>query len=227
MKQHARLSSLSRLSGLHSLKAIAKEIEQRQAQQLALRQAQEAAARQAERERNLFALTVGAVTPLPAKNLYQPPKKFVPPEPLQLQIDEQNVLREAMSDEFDISTLLEVDADLSYRRPGIGPDVLRKLRSGQWSIQRQLDLHGLRTDEAREALGQFIRLAHRTGLRCVRIVHGKGLGSPGRVPVLKAKVLRWLVQKREVLAFVQARPADGGAGALVVLLQPSTRLMRR
>lgn len=220
MKQHARLS------GLHSLKAVAKEIQQRHAQQLALRQAQEAAARQAERERNLFALTVGAVTPLPAKNLYQSPKELVPPEPLQLQIDEQNVLREAMSDEFDISTLLEVDADLSYRRPGIGPDVLRKLRSGQWSIQRQLDLHGLRTDEAREALGQFIRLAHRTGLRCVRIVHGKGLGSPGKVPVLKAKVLRWLVQKREVLAFVQARPADGGAGALVVLLQPSTRLMR-
>ena len=132
-----------------------------------------------------------------------------------------------MSDEFDISTLLEVDADLSYRGPGIGPDVLRKLRSGQWSIQRQLDLHGLRTDEAREALGQFIRLAHRTGLRCVRIIHGKGLGSPGKVPVLKGKVLRWLVQKREVQAFVQARPADGGAGALIVLLQPSHRSHRR
>ncbi len=119
---------------------------------MALRQAQEAAARQAERERNLFALTVGAVTPLPVKNIYQNKSKNIPPEPLQLHIDEQNVLREAMSDEFDISTLLEVDADLSYRSPGIGPDVLRKLRSGQWSIQRQLDLHGLRTDEAREAL---------------------------------------------------------------------------
>ena len=214
------------LSGLHSLKAVAKEIQQRNAQQAAQQQARMAAQRQAERERNLFALTVGPVTPLRAQNLYQTPQKPALPEPLQLQIDEQNVLREAMSDEFDVSTLLEVDADLSYRRPGIGPDVLRKLRSGQWSIQRQLDLHGLRTDEAREALGQFIRLAHRTGLRCVRIVHGKGLGSPGRVPVLKAKVLRWLVQKREVLAFVQARPADGGAGALVVLLQPNTRLAR-
>src|SRR5574344_2572242 len=130
-----------------------------------------------------------------------------------------------MSDAFDVSTLLETDSELSFRRPGIGVDVLRKLRSGQWSIQRQLDLHGLRTDEAREALGEFIRLAHRTGLRCVRIVHGKGLGSPGRVPVLKGRVQRWLVQKKEVLAFVQARPLDGGAGALVVLLQPGKRRM--
>ena len=98
-----------------------------------------------------------------------------------------------------------------------------KLRAGQWSIQRQLDLHGLRVDEAREALGQFIRLSHRTGIRCVRVVHGKGLGSPGKTPVLKGRVLRWLVQKKEVLAFVQARPAEGGAGALVVLLQPGKR----
>jgi DNA-nicking Smr family endonuclease len=116
-----------------------------------------------------------------------------------------------------------VDDQLSFRRPGIGLDVTRRLRAGHWSIQRQLDLHGLRTDEAREALGEFIRLAHRTGLRCVRVVHGKGLGSPGRMPVLKSRVQRWLVQKKEVLAFVQARPADGGAGALVVLLQPGRR----
>jgi len=79
-------------------------------------------------------------------------------------------------------------------------------------------LHGHRTDEARDALGDFIRSCHLQGLRCVRVVHGKGLGSPGREPVLKRRVLRWLVQKREVLAFVQARPAEGGAGALVVLL---------
>ncbi len=87
----------------------------------------------------------------------------------------------------------------------------QRLRAGYWSIQRQLDLHGLRTDEAREALGEFVRLAHRTGLRCVRVVHGKGLGSPGKTPVLKSRVQRWLVQKKEVLAFVQARPAEGGA----------------
>jgi DNA-nicking Smr family endonuclease len=86
-------------------------------------------------------------------------------------------------------------------------------------LQGQIDLHGMRSDEAREALGQFIREAGKRGWRCVRVVHGKGLGSPGKTPVLKAKVQRWLVQKNEVLAFVQAKVAEGGAGALVVLLR--------
>lgn len=194
-----------------------------QAEALALAQAEARAAR--ERERNLFALSIGKVTPLRARNQVNFQEPAPPPLPLQLVLDEQNVLREAMSDEFDVSTLLDVDDQLSFRRTGIGLDVTRKLRGGHWSIQRQLDLHGLRSDEAREALGQFIRLSHRTGVRCVRIVHGKGLGSPGRTPVLKGKVQRWLVQKKEVLAFVQARPAEGGAGALVVLLQPGKRRM--
>jgi DNA-nicking Smr family endonuclease len=83
-----------------------------------------------------------------------------------------------------------------------------------------VDLHGLRSDEAREALTAFIRESHRQGIRCVRVVTGKGLGSPGKAPVLKDKVHRWLVQKAEVVAFVQAPPMQGGAGALVVLLQP-------
>jgi DNA-nicking Smr family endonuclease len=175
-------------------------------------------------EQNLFQDYVGEVLPLRHTShlLWQPPEP-PPPEPMQFVLDEQRVLREAMSDAFDVSTLLDVDDQLSFRRPGIGTDVTHKLRGGQWSIQRQLDLHGLRVDEAREALGQFIRLSHRTGLRCVRVVHGKGLGSPGKTPVLKGRVQSWLVQKKEVLAFVQARPAEGGAGALVVLLQPSKR----
>ncbi len=100
----------------------------------------------------------------------------------------------------------------------MGPDVARKLRRGDWRIQGQLDLHGLRREDARQALGQFIKDAHGAGLRCVRVVHGKGLGSPGKAPVLKGRVQGWLIQKQEVLAFVQARPAEGGAGALVVLL---------
>ena len=166
---------------------------------------------------------MGAVTPLPHTDRFAFEQAPPTPRRLQHELDEERVLHEAMSDEFDVSTLLDVDDQLSFRRPGIGLDVTHKLRAGHWSIQRQLDLHGLRSDEAREALGQFIRLAHRTGLRCVRVVHGKGLGSPGKTPVLKSKVQRWLVQKKEVLAFVQARPAEGGAGALVVLLQPGKR----
>ncbi|HON31263.1 MAG TPA: Smr/MutS family protein, partial [Ottowia sp.] len=143
-------------------------------------------------------------------------------EPLQRQRDEQAVLREAISDQFDASTLLHTDEHLSFRRPGIGPDVAARLRRGHWAVQAQIDLHGLRRDEAREALGQFLRDAQRAGLRCVRVVHGKGLGSPGRTPVLKDKVHGWLIQKNQVLAFVQARPLDGGAGALLVLLATTT-----
>ncbi|TXI29704.1 MAG: DNA mismatch repair protein MutS, partial [Ottowia sp.] len=93
-----------------------------------------------------------------------------------------------------------------------------KLRRGHWAVQGQIDLHGLRTPDAREALAQFLRDARRAGWRCVRVVHGKGLGSPGKTPVLKAKVHGWLIQKKEVLAFVQAKPLEGGAGALLVLL---------
>ena len=127
-------------------------------------------------------------------------------------------MREAISDEFDVESLLDTDDALSFRRPGMGPDVTRKLRRGGWSIQGQIDLHGLRREDARDALSQFVKDAHKTGWRCVRVVHGKGLGSPGKTPVLKGRVQSWLIQKNEVLAFVQARPAQGGAGALVVLL---------
>lgn len=206
------------------LKPLRRALAEAAAQRAAAEQQRREHERRLQAERNLFATSVGAVRPLKGQDarLWHVPE---PPEPLpvQRQRDEESVLRESLSDEFDVTTLLDVDDQLSFRRPGVGLDVTRKLRSGAWSIQRQLDLHGLRTDEAREALGEFIRLAHRTGLRCVRIVHGKGLGSPGRTPVLKGRVQRWLVQKKEVLAFVQARPLDGGAGALVVLLQPGRR----
>ncbi len=212
-----------RYQGLASLGNLARHLREQQALREALaRAAREAAARR-EAERHLFARSVGAVTPLRERNLANPARELPDPLPLQHWLDEARVLREAMSDEFDVSTLLDVDDQLSFRRPGIGADVTLRLRAGHWSIQRQLDLHGLRIDEAREALGQFIRQAHKTGLRCVRVVHGKGLGSPGREPVLKGRVQRWLVQKNEVLAFVQARPADGGAGALVVLLVQAAR----
>ena len=172
----------------------------------------------------MFVRAAGAVQALPDKRQAQLAK--APPEPVPHQHlrDQQAVLHEAISDEFDVSTLLDVDDQLSFRRPGIGSDVTRKLRKGDWSIQRELDLHGLRTEDARTALTTFVREACQQGIRCVRIVHGKGLGSPGKTPVLKHKVHGWLVQKSEILAFVQARPAEGGAGALVVLLQATPAL---
>jgi len=190
---------------------------QREAEALAARK-REAALRD-QRERELFATSVGQVQPVPdkqrARTAPQPPE----PEPKQRQRDERAALRETLSDEFNVESLLETDEALFYRRPDIGLDVVRKLRRGGWTIQAQIDLHGLRRDEARERLADFVRDAVAQQLRCVRVVHGKGLGSPGREPVLKGRVHSWLVQKQEVLAFVQARPAEGGNGALVVLLR--------
>ena len=205
---------------LQDLGAIRKQVNDAAQAAAAAEQARREAEQRAEAERNLFVRAVGAVKPLPVKERVHMKPHRPTPRPLQQDLDDQAALVESMSDEFDVSTLLDVDDQLSFRRPGIGTEITRKLRKGEWSIQGQLDLHGLRSDEARTALGQFIRDAKRMGWRCVRVVHGKGLGSPGKEPVLKAKVQRWLVQKNEVLAFVQAKPSDGGAGALVVLLAP-------
>lgn len=222
MSKQEKAATAASLRDLKQLRKAMTVLQHKQtAQREAAERARQQALRQSERDGQLFRQTVGAVRPLPGVGRIAPAP--VPPDPLPLQhwADEERVLMEAMSDEFDASTLLDTDEQLSFRRKGIGRDVVHKLRAGHWSIQRQVDLHGLRTDEAREALGSFIRQAHRQGMRCVRVVHGKGLGSPGRMPVLKGRVHSWLVQKNEVLAFVQARPADGGAGALVVLLRPA------
>jgi hypothetical protein len=208
-------------TSLQDLAAIRQQVNNAAVAAAAAEKARIEAAQKAEAERHLFVRAVGAVKPIPAKARVLDLGKRREPRPLQQDLDDQAALLESMSDEFDVSTLLDVDDQLSFRRPGIGTDITRKLRKGEWSLQGQLDLHGLRTDEAREALGQFVRDAKRMGWRCVRVVHGKGLGSPGKEPVLKSKVQRWLVQKNEVLAFVQAKPSDGGAGALVVLLGPS------
>ena len=218
MKKPRTSSSWTALTELTGLKKTLAE-----AAREAVVQAQEARARAAaeERERNLFALSVGVVTPLPKKTSSTPPARPKPlPEPRQRTLDEASVLVEALSDDFDVESLLDTDAALSFRRRGVGPEVTRKLRRGVWVIQAQLDLHGLRRDAAREQLAEFLREATRQGLRCVRIIHGKGNGSPGREPVLKGKVRSWLVQKQEVMAFTQARASDGGHGALLVLLRP-------
>ena len=178
----------------------------------------EAAARERE-ERDRFRNHAGPVTPLRPRGQAVLPRPAVEAVPRQRQLDEAAALASSLSDDFDVTTLLDTDDALSYRRPGVGADVPGRLRCGHWSIQRQLDLHGLRRDAAREALTAFVRQAERDGLRCVRVVHGKGNGSPGREPVLKDKVKRWLVQKNQVIAFTQARAADGGHGALLVLLR--------
>ncbi|MBS0430381.1 MAG: Smr/MutS family protein [Proteobacteria bacterium] len=212
---------------LADLKQVQRALSETRAREEAQAAARAAADKQRQAEQNLFARAVGADTgamrPLRSKPVVHLAPTPPPPVAAQHQRDEAQALREALSDEFDVTTLLDADDQMSFRRPGVGTDVTRRLRAGDWSIQRELDLHGLRSDEAREALAAFVRTAHRQGVRCVRVVHGKGLGSPGKQPVLKTKAQRWLIQKKEVLAFVQAKPAEGGAGALVVLLAPAGR----
>ena len=206
---------------LHDLGAVKRQLDQqrRQAEQAQQRE-RERRARQ-DRERRLFELTVGDVVPLNDSGRLRLPVALPEPIPRQRELDERAALQEAWSDEMDVERLLETDEALSFKRRHIGPDVLVRLRRGQWAIQSQVDLHGLRRDEAREALQSFLRLARRQGHRCVRVVHGKGLGSPGKTPVLKSKVRAWLVQSQSVLAFVQARASQGGNGAVVVLLAPA------
>ena len=196
-----------------------------QAQQDALRKQQEQQEQQAEQKRqqetDLFRNAVKEVKPLKHLNRITPQIEKPLPIPHQHLRDEAQALQESLSDEMDIDCLLETDDTLSYRREGLNPDVLRKLRRGHWTIQDEIDLHGLRRDEARTLLGTFLRECLQRGHRCIRIIHGKGHGSVNKEPVLKSKVRVWLVQKEEVLAFCQAKAADGGSGALIVLLRSS------
>ncbi len=161
---------------------------------------------------------VGNVAPVRARARVTPERTRPEPVPRQRMLDERAALAQTMSDELDVETLLDTDEALSFKRPQVGPDVPRRLRRGQWALQAEIDLHGLTRDGAREALAAFIVEAAQRGARCVRVVHGKGIGSPGRLPVLKSKVRAWLVQNELVIAFVQAPRAQGGHGALLVLL---------
>ena len=113
----------------------------------------------------------------------------------------------------------ELEAEQTFRRAGLGSDVLAKLRRGHWAVQGELDLHRLTVDEARESLADFVLDARSRGWRCVRVIHGKGLSSPNREPVLKSKVRRWLTQWESVLAYCEAPHHGGGGGAVIVLLK--------
>ena len=113
----------------------------------------------------------------------------------------------------------ELEAGQTFVRPGLGTDVLGKLRRGHWTVQAELDLHGFTSDEARDALADFLYNARQHGFRCVRVVHGKGLTSPNREPVLKGKVRRWLSHWDDVLAYSEAPRHAGGGGAVLILLR--------
>ena len=204
-----------------ALEELRHRLEQQHRERDAAQRERRAAEARRHRAADEFIAAVAGVTPLPPRGRVQHAREPHPPEPLSRRRDDREVLAASVSDSDDLVSLLDADESLSYGAPGIGPDVLRQLRGGQWSIQAQIDLHGHRVDEAREALAGFLRESVKRGLRCVRVVHGKGLGSLGKVPILKDKVRGWLRQRDEVIAFCQARGADGGAGAVMVLLRPS------
>lgn len=210
------MAASRKLSGFASLKKAVKKVNEERRKQ---EEARKKAERQAQSDRELFLNSIGDVTPLDASDRIEPVFQAPRPIPVQRIADEKLALRESLSDEFSVESLLETDEALSYTREGIGPDVVRKLRRGHWVIQDQIDLHGMRRDEAREMIVEFLRQAALRGIRCVRIVHGKGLGSVNNEPVLKKLVHKWLVQRSDVIAFCQAKPADGGSGAVVVLLR--------
>ena len=132
--------------------------------------------------------------------------------------DERNVLTESLED--DIDTIEHgYGAALRFHRQHVGRRTMRKLQRGGYSVQAEIDLHGMTLEEARPALSDFINYSASQGKYCVRVVHGKGLGSGHRGPVLKNAVNRWLRKWDCVLAFVSTRQVDGGTGAVYVLLQ--------
>ena len=192
-----------------------------QAQALAKQQLQEqllAEAQIIKSDANLFQAEIKNTRPL---NIDVPFTEKTYPKPIAKQFirDEKQALRDSLSDDFYPAHELESGEELLYLRTGQSPDVMSKLRRGFWVVQAQIDLHGLISDEAREYVAEFLSSCKKRNIRCVRIVHGKGLGSRNREPVLKHKLRNWLMQKDEVIAYAQAKPEDGGSGAVIVLLK--------
>ena len=163
------------------------------------------------------------VTPLPRVNRARIIKAPPTPVPSQRLRNDHAVLVESLSDADPWEAGFEAGDELKFLRDGLASDTLRKLRRGHWLIQNELDLHGMIVAEARPALVVFLNECLHEGLRCVRIIHGKGLGSKNGEPVLKRKVFSWLMQRDEILAFCQARRTEGGGGAAMVLLKGAKR----
>ena len=216
------MAGMKDFGDLKALRESLKVQEEQRAREKAEREERERVLRQ---EAGLFRNALGDVKKLPESNRYVPnappginvtikPKRF-----LNQAEDDAAVLRESLSDQFEVDHLLEDDPSLSFTRAGVGSDVVRKLRKGHWQVQDELDLHGMRRDTARDQLGDFLSRAAKRKLRCVCVIHGKGLGSAGGEPVLRSMVHSWLEQKDDVIAFCAANVDGRNHGALIVLLK--------
>ena len=172
-----------------------------------------------EEESALFRNAVRDAIPLETPPRASLAAKQMSPVPVQSLLDHHDALAESASGFHSWEQSLETGKEACYLREGLGRDVVRKLRRGHWVAQDMIDLHGQNREEARRLLSAFLGACLKRGLRCVRVVHGKGLRSPNREPVLKSKVQHWLARRDEVLAFCQAPQSEGGSGALLVLLK--------
>ena len=168
-------------------------------------------------DQEYFRRSMSDARPLKSDARVPEPKRKPPARARFSRADEQQALAESL--EADIDTMEAANAaSVRYHRPHVGKRTMRKLARGKYAVQAEIDLHGMTVAEARPRLADFIDYSLKQGLTCVRVVHGKGLGSGHRGPVLKNAVNRWLRKWDSVLAFVSARQVDGGTGAVYVLL---------
>ncbi len=215
MNKRAVIKNLNGLNSLRDQLKVRAEQEKIAEQQRLLKE------REAHKEAQVFRQTMGDVTPIKAPDIYQH-QRPVTTAPRSQPRQDINSMADAMqhmeqwSDEFEANPWDDGEA-ASYAVKGSSPDLLSKLRKGQWPVQAYLDLHGMQRDQARSALADFLKRSRRAKLRSVCIIHGKGINS--RQPaVLPGKVRNWLTQSDSVQAFCPASPHDGGAGAVHVLL---------
>ncbi len=167
----------------------------------------------------LFKTAMEGVQPLPPSNQAQLESPKPRPMPRQRRQDDLAALAEALMGPLSFEDRLDMGIEDAFIRPGLPRRLLSDLRKGRWVIQAEVDLHGFTREEAREELAHFLADCLLRGMRCVRIIHGKGLSSPGGESVLKALSRSWLARREEILAFCQAKPHDGGEGALLALLK--------
>jgi DNA-nicking Smr family endonuclease len=223
------------------LKGLGKQLKEQQEQREAQAKERAQQAKAAAAAANVFQSSMAGVQKMKPTDRYVPPPAKGPvvagrPAPggkrgpltaEEQAADDAAVLQESMlSDLFDVEHYMEEDPALNYSAPGIGPDVMKKMRKGHWPVQDELDLHGKRRDEARQAVDDFLLKAVRRNYRCVCVIYGRGFGSRGGEPVLKSMVHSWLVQTDGVIAFCQARAEEGGEGAIMVLLRAALAAQR-
>ncbi len=170
-----------------------------------------------EEDSALFRSAVGKIKPLKQDNIVLNKSK-PSATPTRIEEDDRPAMQTLVDSEYD-QNLLERGDELLFCNPGVQKQTLRKLRRGQFNIEEELDLHGLTVEMARTELSNFLADCHMHSLRCVRIIHGKGIGSENKQPIIKNKVNNWLRQRNDVLAFCSALQNDGGTGAIYCLLK--------